>query len=74
MKTISIDAPNVCMESCQADFATSPDLQLDFPEGIDQRDIEDLQILAKWFESTSIEFEDLDEVFCDFDQLKSALS
>ncbi|MBL6706114.1 MAG: hypothetical protein ISQ06_08385, partial [Planctomycetaceae bacterium] len=40
---------------------------------IDQRDIEDLQTLAKWYEETSIEFAEIDELFANFNDLKAEL-
>ena len=74
MKTISIDAPNVRMESCSPDADARLELPLDLPPEIDQRDIEDLQTLAKWFKSASIEFADIDDIFSNFDELKPAFS
>ncbi|MFT5323767.1 MAG: hypothetical protein ACI8P0_001618 [Planctomycetaceae bacterium] len=73
MKTIALDAPNVRMATRVSDSGPSLELPLDlFPE-INQRDIEDLQTLAKWFKETSIELAEIDDVFSDFDILKSAL-
>jgi hypothetical protein len=74
MKTISTDAPNVCMESCVTDPDARIELPFELPPEIDQRDIEDLQTLAKWFESATIEFADIDDIFSNFDDLKPALS
>ena len=42
MKIISLDAPNVWMDSRPADSGPSFELPLDLPPEIDQRDIEDL--------------------------------
>ncbi|MFT4557856.1 MAG: hypothetical protein ACI92S_003230 [Planctomycetaceae bacterium] len=73
MKTIALDAPNVRMATRVSDSGPSLELPLDlFPE-INQRDIEDLQTLAKWFKETSVELAEIDDVFSDFDILKSAL-
>lgn len=74
MKTISLDAPNVRMETCLRDSDANLELAFDLPPEIDQRDIEDLQTLAKWYKSATIEFADIDDVFSEFDDLKSVLS
>lgn len=72
MKIIALDAPNVRMATRPSDSGPSFDLPLDlFPE-IDQRDIEDLQTLAQWFKETSIELAEIDDVFSDYEDLKSA--
>lgn len=70
MKTISHNTPTVRMKSRydDADIEMEPGVSL--PCGIDQRDIEDLQTVARWFESTKIEFADIDDVFSNYDQLK----
>jgi len=47
MKIISLDAPNVWMDSRPADSGPSFELPLALPPEIDQRDIEDLQTLAQ---------------------------
>jgi len=72
MKIIALDAPNVRMATRVSDSDPSLELPLDLLPEIDQRDIEDLQTLAKWFNETSIELAEIDEVFCNFDNLKSA--
>jgi hypothetical protein len=72
MKTISIDAPNVPMETCATHADAHLELTIDLPPEINQRDIEDLQTLAKWFKSASIEFADIDNIFSNFDELKPA--
>jgi len=72
MKIIALDAPNVRMATRVPDSGPSVELPLDLLPEIDQRDIEDLQTLAQWFKETSIELAEIDEVFCDFDNLKSA--
>jgi hypothetical protein len=73
MKVISLDAPNVRMVSRPSNSGPGFELPLDLPPEIDQRDIEDLQTLAKWYKSASIECEEIDEVFCDFEELKAAI-
>lgn len=72
MKIIALDAPNVRMATRPSDSGPSLDLPLDLLPEIDQRDIEDLQTLARWFQETSIELAEIDDVFCDFEDLKSA--
>ena len=69
MKTISFDTPTVQMASRRQDANIEFDIDADLPCGIDQRDIEDLQTLAKWFESSTIKFADIDDVFSNYDQL-----
>ena len=73
MKIISLDAPNVWMDSRPADSGPSFELPLDLPPEIDQRDIEDLQTLAQWYKTTSSKFAETDEILADFDQLKSTV-
>jgi len=72
MKIISLDAPNVWMDSRPADSGPSFELPLDLPAEIDQRDIEDLQTLAQWYKTSSNEFAETDGIPADFDQLKLA--
>ena len=72
MKIIALNAPNVRMATRVSDSGPSFELPLDLLPEIDQRDIEDLQTLAKWFKETSVELAEIDDVFCDFDILKSA--
>ena len=72
MKVISLDAPNVRMVSRPADSGPTFELPLDLPPEIDQRDIEDLRILAKWYKSAA-EFAEIDDIFCSFDNLKLAI-
>ena len=72
MKIISLDAPNVRMVSRPSDSGPSFELPLDLPE-IDQRDIEDLQILAQFYKAASVELAEIDEIFTSFDDLKSAI-
>lgn len=73
MKIIALDAPNVRMATRPSDSGPSFELPLDLLPEIDQRDIEDLQTLAQWFNETSIELAEIDDIFSDFDDLKSAL-
>lgn len=70
MKVISLDSPNTKMVSRPSDSGPSFDLPLDLPPEIDQRDIEDLQILAQFYKSASIEFAEIDDIFTDFDDLQ----
>lgn len=72
MKIISLNAPNVRMVSRPSDSGPSFELPLDLPPEIDQRDIEDLQTLAQWYKSAPIEFAEIDDIFTNFDDLKSA--
>jgi|SaaInlStandDraft_2_1057019.scaffolds.fasta_scaffold193318_1 hypothetical protein len=72
MKIISLDAPNVWMDSRPADSGPSFELPLDLPAEIDQRDIEDLQTLAQWYKASSNEFAATDGILADIDQLKTA--
>ena len=72
MKIISLDAPNVWMDSRPADSGPSFELPLDLPPEIDQRDIEDLQTLAQWYKASSNEFAATDGILADIDQLKTA--
>ena len=72
MKIISLDAPNVWMDSRPADSGPSFELPLDIPAEIDQRDIEDLQTLAQWYKASSNEFAAPDGILADIDQLKTA--
>lgn len=74
MKTISRNTPSVRMKSRLEDADVDLDLDENLPCGIDQRDIEDLQTVARWFESAKIEFADIDDVFSNYDQLKTRLS
>ena len=73
MKVISLDASNVRMVTRPSDSGPSFELPIDLPPEIDQRDIEDLQTLAQWYKSASVEFAEIDDVFCDFENLKSAI-
>ncbi|NQV22759.1 MAG: hypothetical protein HQ518_00185 [Rhodopirellula sp.] len=73
MKVISLNDPNVRMTSRPTDAGLSLDLPLDVPPEIDQRDIEDLQILARWYKSAAIELADIDNVFSHYDELKPFL-
>ena len=73
MKVISLDAPNVRMVTRPSDSGPSFELPLDLPPEIDQRDIEDLQTLAQWYKSASVELAEIDDIFADFDELKSAI-
>ena len=73
MKIISLDAPNVRMVSRPSDSGLSFELPLDLPPEIDQRDIEDLQILAQFYKAASVELAEIDEIFTSFDDLKSAI-
>lgn len=73
MKIISLNAPNVRMATRPSDSGPSFELPLDLPPEIDQRDIEDLQTLANWYKETSVEFAEIDEIFKNFDNLKSEL-
>jgi hypothetical protein len=72
MKIIAPDAPNVRMATRVSNSGPSFELPLDLLPEINQRDIEDLQTLAKWFKETSIELAEIDDVFSDFDHLKCA--
>ncbi|MGZ0168833.1 MAG: hypothetical protein ACKVHE_04710 [Planctomycetales bacterium] len=70
MKVISLDAPNVRMVSRPSDFGPSLELPPDLPPEFNQRDIEDLQTLARWYKSASMELAEIDDFFTDFDKLK----
>jgi hypothetical protein len=74
MKIIAPDAPNVRMVSRPSDSGPSFDLPLDVPPEIDQRDIEDLQILAQWYKSASIELAEIDSIFAEYDDLRSTFN
>lgn len=75
MNTISLDAPFVSVKPRHSVEDSAVDQHLDSQPEIDQRDIEDLQIVAKWYESAVIEKEAIDAVFSNYDdELKSALS
>lgn len=74
MKILSPNAPNVRMATRVADSGPSFDLPFDLPPEIDQRDIEDLQILAQWYKATSVELAEIDDVFSNFADLKSEFS
>ena len=73
MKIISLDAPNVRMVSRPSDSGPSFELPLDLPPEIDQRDIEDLQILVQFYKAASVELAEIDDIFTNFDDLKSAI-
>jgi hypothetical protein len=73
MKVISLDAPNVRMVTRPSDSGPSFELPFDLSPEIDQRDIEDLQTLAEWYRSASIECADIDAVFCNYEELKAAI-
>jgi hypothetical protein len=74
MKTISLDTPAVRMKPRHQESDMGFDELAELPCGIDQRDIEDLQTLARWYESSEIKFADIDDVFSNFDQLKFSAS
>ena len=73
MKIIALNSPNVRMTTRPSDSGPSFDLPLDLLPEIDQRDIEDLQTMAKWYQETSIEFAEIDELFANFNDLKAEL-
>lgn len=74
MNTISLDAPFVTAKSRHRVETATIDEQQELPPEIDQRDLEDLQIVARWYETASIEKEAIDDVFSNYGELKSALS
>tara|TARA_R110002072_G_scaffold303109_1_gene493959 strand:+ start:54875 stop:55102 length:228 start_codon:yes stop_codon:yes gene_type:complete len=73
MKIIALNSPNVRMATRLSDSGPSVDLSLDLYPEIDQRDIEDLQTLAKWYQESSVEFAEIDELFANFKDLKAEL-